>query len=133
LRPDAPAGKWYTDVWLKTNNPATPRIRVPLTVEIESALSVSPATVSLGQVKAGAEVERKVIVRGVKAFRVTEVVGTDKLLSVRDSTDESKTVHVLTVTLHAKAPGDLNRILRVVTDLQGDGDIEFSTLAQVVP
>src|SRR5262249_37066195 len=51
LRPDAPVGKWYTDVWLKTNNPATPRIRVPLTVEIESALSVSPATVSLGQAR----------------------------------------------------------------------------------
>ena len=37
VRPDTPAGRWYTEVWLKTNNPAIPRIRVPLTVEIESA------------------------------------------------------------------------------------------------
>src|SRR5262249_12128242 len=92
LRPDAPVGKWYTDVWLKTNNPTTPRVRVPLTVEIESALSISPAAVQLGQVKAGAEVQRKIIVRGVKAFRVTQVVGADKNLTVRDSTSESKNV-----------------------------------------
>jgi hypothetical protein len=37
VRPDTPAGRWYTEVWLKTNNPAMPRIRVPLTVEIEPA------------------------------------------------------------------------------------------------
>jgi hypothetical protein len=44
VRADAPVGKWYTDVWLKTNNPAMPRIGVPLTVEIEPAqLSSSKA------------------------------------------------------------------------------------------
>src|SRR5262249_24455341 len=30
VRPDCPVGKWYTDVWVKTNNPVTPRLRVPL-------------------------------------------------------------------------------------------------------
>jgi hypothetical protein len=39
VRADAPVGKWYTDVWLKTNNPAVPTVRVPLTVEIEPAVS----------------------------------------------------------------------------------------------
>ena len=29
LRTDAPVGKWFTDIWLKTNNQATPRVRVP--------------------------------------------------------------------------------------------------------
>jgi len=37
VRADTPVGKWYTEIWLKTNNPAMPRIRVPLTVEIEPA------------------------------------------------------------------------------------------------
>jgi hypothetical protein len=42
VRADTPVGSWYTEVWLKTNNPAMPRIRVPLTVEIEpTLLSVS--------------------------------------------------------------------------------------------
>jgi hypothetical protein len=39
VRADTPVGKWYTDIWLKTNNPAVPIVRVPLTVEIESGLS----------------------------------------------------------------------------------------------
>jgi hypothetical protein len=133
LRADAPPGRWYTDVWLTTNNPTMPRVRVPLTVEIEAALTVSPSGVVLGKVKAGAETERKVIVRGVQPFRITRVLGTDGQLKVRDSTPESKTVHVLTVTLRPTRAGQVNRTLKVMTDLQGDNHVEFTAQALVTP
>jgi hypothetical protein len=133
LRADAPVGKWYTDLWVKTTNPSMPRIRVPLTVEIESALSVSPTTVLLDQVKSGTEAERKVIVRGVKPFRITAIKGTSPEISVRDTTPDSKPVHVLTVTVKTTRPGELNRRFRVLTDLPGEGDIEFAARATVVP
>jgi Protein of unknown function (DUF1573) len=133
IRPDTPVGKWYTDVWLQTNNPGMPRLRVPLTVEIESALSISPPKVQFGAVKAGSEAERRVIIRGVKDFRITEVRGTDGALLVRDSTKDSRPVHVLTITLKGDKAGDLERMLRVVTDLPDEGEIEFETKAQVVP
>jgi hypothetical protein len=133
LRPDAPVGKWYTDVWLQTNNPTTPRVRVPLTVEIESALSISPATVVLGQVKAGTEAERKVIIRGVKPFRITAVQGTNGQLSVRPSDAESRPVHILTVSLKPTRAGELKQTLKVVTDLKEEGEIEFQARAQVLP
>jgi hypothetical protein len=133
LRADAPVGKWYTDLWLQTNNPVTPRVRVPLTVEIESALSVSPGSVALGQVKVGAEAERKVIVRGVKPFRITGFKGTDAELTAQDSTADSKAVHVVTVKLKPAKAGELKRALRVLTDLPEEGSIEFQTQAQVVP
>jgi len=133
VRPDTPVGKWYTDVWLRTNNPATPRVRVPLTIEIESPLSVSPFVANLGQVKAGTEVERKVIVRGVKPFRITEVKGVDGQLRVQEATTDSKPVHVLTVKLKAADAGELSRTLRVLTDLKEDGEVEFKAIAQVVP
>jgi Protein of unknown function (DUF1573) len=132
MRPDAPAGKWFTDVWVQTNNAASPRIRVPLTVEIEAPITVSPMSVGLGEVKAGNLVERKVIVRGVRPFRIVSVEGTDKELSVRDSTPESKAVHVLTVTLQPQHTGDLQRMLRVLTDLPGEEAVEFQAFAQVV-
>ena len=35
LRADTPVGKWYTDVWIKTNIPTMPQVRIPLTVEID--------------------------------------------------------------------------------------------------
>jgi hypothetical protein len=133
LRNDTPPGRWYTDVWLTTNNPATPRVRIPLTVEVESALTVSPPSVALGSLKAGQQTERRVIVRGTTPFRITKVEGVDSSLVVRDSTDEAKTVHVLTVTLQPNQPGEVNRTLRVVTDLPQEGVIEFSARAQVLP
>lgn len=133
LRADAPVGKWYTDIWVRTNNAAMPRVRVPLTVEIESALSISPAAVALGQVKVGSETERKVIVRGVKPFRITAVRGVDKNLLVRDSTSDSKPVHVLTVTLKGGETGEVNRTVKVVTDLEEEGEIEFQARGEIVP
>jgi len=132
IRPDVPAGKWFTDVWIQTNNPTSPRIRVPLTVEIEAPLTVSPMTVGLGEVKAGQTAERKVIVRGVRPFRIVAVQGTDSELGVRDSTSESKTEHVLTVTLQPQRPGQFQRILRVLTDLPAEEAVEFNAVAQVV-
>jgi hypothetical protein len=132
LRADTPAGRWFTDVWIQTNNPAAPRIRVPLNVEVEAPLAVSPMKVGLGEVKAGKVAERKVIVRGEKPFRIIGVQGTDKELSVRDSTSETKTVHVLTVTLEPQRPGELLRVLRVLTDMVGEETIEFEAVAQVV-
>jgi Protein of unknown function (DUF1573) len=133
LRSDAPVGKWYTDVWLSTNNESMPRVRVPLTVEIESLLSISPVLVTLGDVKKGDEAERRVIVRGVKPFKITGVKGTDSVVSVRDSANVSKPVHVLTVKVRGKEPGEVNRSLQVETDLQGDSSIEFYTRARIVP
>jgi hypothetical protein len=131
VRADTPVGKWYTDVWLKTNLQAMPKVRVPLTVEIESALSIG--NVAFGQVKEGAEAERKTVVRGVKPFRITKVEGTDDEVTVRDSATDAKPVHVLTVTLKAAKAGDWSRTLKVVTDLGEEGEIEFEAKAQVVP
>ncbi len=133
VRGDAPAGKWYTDVWVKTNNAAMPKIRVPLTVEIESALSVSPSAVSLGSVKVGESAERKVIVRGVQAFKITALKGAEGQIEVKDSSDGSKQVHVLTVRLKAAKAGDLSQTVKVITDLKDEGEIEFQAKGQVVP
>jgi hypothetical protein len=133
LRADTPAGRWYTDVWLKTNNPSLPQLRVPLTVEIESALSISPESVRLGDVAANAESEQRVIVRGARPFKIKSVLGGGDDLVVRDSSPESKPVHVLTVKIKGGKPGEVNKTLRVVTDLPEEGEIEFPVSARVMP
>jgi hypothetical protein len=38
LQGDLPEGKWYTDVWVTTNDTAMPKVRVPLIVEVEPPL-----------------------------------------------------------------------------------------------
>jgi hypothetical protein len=133
VRSDIPAGKWYTDIWLKTNNPNMPKLRVPVTIEVEAALSVNPNIVALGQVKAGTELDRKIILRGITPFRITAISGTDGQIRVEETNSESKTVHVLTVTLSPLQAGQLERLIRVHTDLQNGGDIEFNAQVDVVP
>jgi len=133
LRPDTPVGKWYSDIWLTTNNPASPRVRVPLTVDIEPAVTISPSAVSLGDIKAGSDGERKVIVRGIQPFRITNVKGTDKQIAVKDNAAEAKTVHVLTVTIHGSKPGEVNRTFHVITDVQGEDNLEFTAQGRIVP
>jgi hypothetical protein len=43
LRPDTPPGLWFTDVWVKTNDPGISKLRVPLTVEVQQA-ATKPVT-----------------------------------------------------------------------------------------
>jgi hypothetical protein len=132
LRADAPVGKWFSDVWVKTNVAAMPKVRVPLTVEIESALTLSPPAVVLGQVQIGGEVERRLILKGVKPFKISSIKGTDEQIAVKDNNPDSKQVHVLTVTLKGAKVGEINRKLQIITDLTEDGRIEFQATGQVV-
>ena len=85
------------------------------------------------EVKLGSETERKVIVRGIKPFKITAVKGTDALLSVKDNSNVSKSVHVLTIKVRGQQTGDVNRTVKVLTDLDGEGSIEFSASARITP
>ena len=134
LREDIPVGVWHADVWLKTNDAATPRIRVPLSVEVEGLLTATPAEVVLGRVKPGGKVERKVVIRSAVPFKVTKVAGTDDHFVIRPDNDETKTVHVLSVSFAAGAePGELARRIEVETDLPEENRVEFIVRAQVGP
>jgi hypothetical protein len=133
LRSDTPVGKWFTDVWVKTNLTTMPQVRVPLTVEIESPLTISPSVVTLGTLKVDGESERRVILRGVQPFRVTRVKGGDDSLTVKTNTAEAREVHVLTIRLKPSKSGTVDRTLRVVTDLKEDNEIDFRINASVMP
>jgi hypothetical protein len=132
IRPDTPVGKWYTDVWLNTNNAGSPRIRVPLTVDVEPALNLSPATAAFGAVTMGSAAERKVILRGPQPFKITEIKGDDDQVTVvTGDSKEARPVHVLTVKVKAAGVGDLSRTLTIVTDLPGDGTADLPVRASV--
>jgi len=132
LRADTPVGKWYTDVWMKTNIVTMAQVRVPLTVEVESPLKVSPAVVTLGAVKADLESERRIIVSGVKPFKITQVKGTDVSVDVKYNAENAREVHVLTIRLKPGKAGAVDKLLRVVTDLPRDNEIDFRVQAQAV-
>jgi hypothetical protein len=129
IRPNAPPGKWFSDIWLTTDNPSMSEVRVPLTVAIVAP--PRPPTIVMGMVRAGGEAKRRIIVRGSEPFRITGVDGTDGQVRIRETNKERKAVHVVTVTLRPDQPGLLNRTLRIHTDLPG-AEIEFNAKAQVI-
>jgi hypothetical protein len=133
LRGDLPVGKWFTDIWVKTNDPSLPQIRLPLTVEIEPVLIASPEAVTVGEVSLGSETERRVILRGIKPFRIVKIDGVDDAVTVKDNAGEAQEVHVLIVKLKADRAGGLNRKLLIHTDIGAEGDLELPLTARITP
>jgi Protein of unknown function (DUF1573) len=116
VRPDLPVGRWHTDVCLTMNDSTAMHIRVPLTVEIEPALSVSPLVAEFGELGLGDEAERKVVIRSAKAFRITSVGPSDRTLRCHDNQPGAKLVHVLTIRYTPSQPGVLDKTLNIATD-----------------
>jgi hypothetical protein len=130
LRDTTPVGRWFTDVWVKTDVAGLAQVRVPLTVDVESPLTVSPAVVSLGAVKVKEGADRRVIIRGVTAFKITDVKGLAGDIEVKKSA-ESREVHVLTLKVKPGKAGTIDRTLRVITDMKKDNEIDFKVSGTV--
>jgi hypothetical protein len=64
---------------------------------------------------------------------VKELKGADGEVEVKDSTEGSKQVHVLTVRVKPAKAGTLNRTVTIVTDLEEEGKIDFAIKGQVSP
>jgi hypothetical protein len=131
MREDTPPGSWHAELWLMTNDPMAPRLHVPLTVEITGMLAVTPSILQLGQIGANSQVEKKVVVRGSQPFKIVKVEGIDANTKVVLPGSEAKSVHVLKVQ-HAvgKENGEINKRLRIVTDLPKDNAIEVEVRGQ---
>jgi len=130
LRKDTPPGHWFTDVWLRTNQTGLPKVRIPLSVDIESA-STSPRTISFGEIKAGESAERKFSVKGEKPFRVTKVEGADGEVTAKTS-EEPKAEQEVTITFKPSKAGKFDRKLIVVTDSTDLKKIEVQAHGNVV-
>lgn len=131
LREDTPAGLWHASLSLVTNDPSTPRLRIPLSVEIQGLLAVTPQTLNLGRL-AGDKVEKKVVVRGAKPFKITGVEGADDVVAVEKPGDEAKVAHVLKITYSGRGDaGELLKKLKINTDLD-KATVELPVQGQVV-
>lgn len=131
LRPGLPAGKWTTEITVATNSPASPTIRLPATVEVTPTLVVSPGEIQLGAVSVGSPTESKILIRGIKAFKIKEIQGIDDVLSATTAGNEARPVHVLSLKVSPTATGELSRKLKIVTDLPTEGTAEVTVKAQV--
>lgn len=133
LEPNVPSGYLRGQLTLRTNDPSAPTIPISVSANVQAAVTVSPAIVNLGPVKAGQTVQRTVLVRAAKPFKITGVKAARDSLAATPAAD-AKGFHTLVVTFTAPAkPGAFNDALDIATDLAGQEAGKFTVFAQVVP
>ncbi|MGL4554327.1 MAG: DUF1573 domain-containing protein [Gemmataceae bacterium] len=132
IRADTPVGKWYTDLWVESTVLGLNQIRLPLTVEVQPPLTASPALLSLGALKAGAESGGKVIVRGTEPFKIVSIKGLGDGLAVAHD-DKPREIHILAVKATPGKAGKVDRTFKVVTDLKADNEVEVKVDGEAVP
>src|SRR5262249_24109963 len=121
MRPDIPVGKWYTDVWVKTNTGA--RIRVPVTVEVEAALTITPGAIAFDAAKVGQPIKKSIVVKGSQPFKIVDVKGGDGVIQAAAASSEAKSTHLVTVTFTPDHAGDFDKKLEIITDLKDEGKV----------
>jgi len=132
LDKQAPVGRWYSDIWLDTNHQSSAKIRIPVRMEVVSALVASPATVEFGAIESGKEMERRVVVRGASPFRLLKIEGPESV-KARFSSDQAKTTHVVTLIAKGAALGPFFGEIRVLTDLAESPVLALPIQGRFVP
>ncbi len=119
LKADAPVGTLKQDVFLKTNDPASPLLAVLVEANVQTTLSVYPPALNLGSVKVGEALTRRVVVRGNKPFRILGVEGVGDGIGLENElTATAASQTLVTFKCQFTQPGDFKRELKIKTDLQ---------------
>lgn len=117
LKPDAPAGYVKGQLILITSDPRASTIPIDVEGRVVAAVSVSPQPLDFGDVDAGGQATRNVVVRAERPFRVVKITASDPSIKT-PIPDASRPVHILPVTLTAPAntSGRFSASLQIVTD-----------------
>ncbi len=119
LKKDAPAGYIQDELTIVTDDPKNKTISLAVQGRVISPLAVSPATLILGPVEAGALVSKKLVVRGKTPFRITKITYNDQCLKI-DLPDDAKNLHLLPVEFTAGLEAkEMVEKITIHTDLAG--------------
>jgi hypothetical protein len=132
LKADAPAGPLKGDVFLKTNDPATPLVAILVEANVQAALTVSPSTLALGTVKAGDTLTRRVVVRGSRSFLVRAVESSGDGITPDPLPATPATVQIITFKCQITKAGEFKRELKIKTDMQ-EAPVVVTIEAAAVP
>lgn len=106
-------------VTLKTNDKRLNEFPISVVGKIEEAISISPQTLDLSEMKKGGTVSKKLILKGSEAFQIVSATGSSDSIEASPS-DAKKKLHILPVTIKAgDQAGPFKATLEIVTDLGG--------------
>jgi hypothetical protein len=133
LKPSAPVGTFKDEITLKTNDPSSPTIPVSVTAMVQSNVT-TPTVINLGRIKPGETVERTVIVRSSRPFKVLTARGSKAELTATTPPNDARPTHTVKLIFRAPAQtGPYNAALEVETDIQDEPPAKLMTFATITP
>jgi len=119
-----PEGEVRKRLTLVSNDRDFPTTEMSITGRVRPALSVSPASVSLGTAKTGATVEKRLVVRGDEPFEITDVLCGDSRFEFV-TPDGSKKLHFVKLRFNAGDQTDqIGQEIQIKTDLKGGKSVK---------
>ena len=134
LDPSSLHGFVKDEITLFTNDPAGQTIPISVAANVQSAMTVSPSPLILGQVKAGQVVTRTLLVRSSQPFKLSGVKPSRDELSAANGDGSSKLAHTVVLSFKAPAqPGPFNAVVEVASDINNEPPVKLNAFATVVP
>lgn len=117
LKANAPAGLIDEQITLKTNDKEAGVLYLAVNGTVQAPLSLVPGDLmKIGPVEVGKKLDKSVIVRADKEFKVKSVEGQSDGVSVSLLPVPARTSQVVTVTFAPTKTGPVKKVLTVVTD-----------------
>jgi hypothetical protein len=131
LPESASPGNLFASVQLKTNDPKTPILTVPVTGVVEANLSAAPDHLEFGQVKMGEKLVKKIVIKAKEPFTLAKVVGDIDGVSVK-STEGERTAHIIEISYSPTHLGEIQQKILLQTSLSGEEPLAVNLSASVV-
>jgi hypothetical protein len=134
LDPTELNGFFKDEITLFTNDSANSTIPISVVANVRAAVTVSPSNLLLGPVKAGQVVEKTLLVRASRPFKVTDVKASKEDFTTTPDPDDSRPVHTVKVKFRAPTkPGAYNATFEIATDIKDEPPARLTTYATIVP
>lgn len=134
LKPSAPIGFFKDEITLKTNDPSSPKIPVSVSAVVQSNVTVSPSVINLGTIKPGQVVQKTLLVRSSKSFKLTEIKPAQADVTTPSPSEQSSGLHTVVLTFKAPTkPGPYNTTVEFETDIQDEPPARSTIFANIVP
>jgi len=134
LKGTAPAGYFNDQLVLVTNDDENPRVPMYVSGRVVPQISVSPESVLLNDVAHGQQVTKKIIVRGKKPFKITNIACDDQDCFQFKTDDQASNKHIVEIIFSAKKnAGMIKEPVRITTDLGEKFTTSLTVFATIIP
>jgi hypothetical protein len=133
LKDNMPAGYVKDQLTIVTNDSRSETQRIPLFIEgrVIPEISVTPPSLALGDIAADKPITKKVVVRGKKPFRITEVSCSDERFTF-NTDEDSKILHFVEVTYNpSSVAGGIKLPVKITTDRGENHGVQLMISANI--